>query len=339
MLNKPAEPATHLPDLLSGDYPDPIHLLGGLAISGEITLVQQIDSPDAGLLRYLTAYATAGRKNLLPFGTGMGVKTLYCYGAAGQRHIRTRAQLVEERDPHVTSKQRAGENLHIHTIDHKTRESNSLVTIEGRQTLLQKINECDAALVVFDELGPWISDPDAKSLDHKGIQELFEKLTTRGIGVLIFAQVASLTAARRSPLDPLPYNLVFISEDRRTGMNGGARLKIERRSGETDSTPKSFEWWYRLSDSGFEFSHEEDDFAPSISSKQKEKEDRLSTVKQMIAEGLLQKDVAERIGVNASTISRDVEELIGRGDVQRDRKTAKLSLVVLETAEEEGQAA
>ncbi|CAE6732852.1 hypothetical protein [Paraburkholderia nemoris] len=302
-----------------------------LAIAGEITLVYQYANPDSGLYRYFIAHCIGGRKYLLPLGLGAGVAVLYCHEESETGRIATRRELISERDPCETTRKRARENIRHYSLRRKDRIERSLLTREGQHALWSDLEDTEAVFIDSLEGFTKVAGKDAAGVSAAApLSELLEKMTDRGIAVLIFARAPGRN--KKEPpawLDGLACNMVYVEEDRKNPMQGGARLTFYRDAiNERDRALRRYTWWWTVDEDGrLDCSCREEHFVEPPSIKQQAHQNRFKTILVLIAEGITQqKEIAKRLGVNASTIFHDTEELARRGEIIKDPKTGALSL-------------
>ncbi|TAM51527.1 MAG: hypothetical protein EPN57_17340 [Paraburkholderia sp.] len=308
-------------------------MIGVLALAGQVTIVDQEKKHEAAMFRFLCAYAGAGRKKLLPFGLGAGVRTLYCCDRFYEADLHDRMERVKVRDPYPSSRDRARENLVRYwlELEQKSRYEQSLVTQSGQRQLLEQARRHDSRLLIFDALDDWTlmeSKETAENLPAT-FSELLEKLTSRGISVLIFTSGTKGRKIIPALLGPLPYNKVFIRKDKGRRVPGSLRLLVSREaSHDASPVPCEFVWWSKIDvDGNFDFSCKEEHFVEQKSAVQEARDERHDKIKALIGNGVTsQKEMVGPLDCDASTVNRAVKELVERGEVLKDRKTKKLSL-------------
>ncbi|KGX30580.1 helix-turn-helix domain protein [Burkholderia pseudomallei MSHR2138] len=315
-------------------------LAGVLAVPGETTVVFQHTTIAVGLFRYFTVYCMAGGKFLLPFGRGAGAPILYCHEESETRRIEMRQELVSNRDPYETSRERAKVNIRHYCLRRKDRTELSLLTREGQRALWSELEP--ARVVAIDSLEGFtkVAGKDAATVSASApLGELLERLTSRGIAVVIFAKAQGRRKEPPAWLDGLTCNMVYVEEDHKNPLQGGARLTFYRDAiNDRDRALRRFTWWWKVDNDGkLEFSCREEHFAEPLSPKQQAQEERFEAIKALIAEGISQqKEIAERLGVHPSTIFHATEELVRRGEIIKDLKTGSLSLPCPEASPAEG---
>lgn len=302
-----------------------------IAIPKVITLVCQRENHSSGVLRFFFAQCVAGGKYLRPLGLGAGVPVQYCVEESEAGRIATRKKLVSNRDPYETTRERAEANLKYYCLPRRDRYDLSLLTRDGQRALWSEL-EPGTRAVFIDSLEGFtkVAGKDAAGTSVSvPLAELLERLTARDIAVVIFAKAQGNRKEPPAWLDGLSCNMVHIEEDRKNPMQGGARLNFERDLvNELDRAPRRFTWWWKVDeDHKLEFSYREEDFAVPLTPNQQKQKDRHDSIKVMIDKGVpTQKEMADRLGVNASTICHDVEKLVERGEIIKDVQTGKLSL-------------
>jgi len=314
------------------DPPQLAHIAESLAVAGEITLIFQYANPDSGVYRGFLAHCIGGRKYLRPLGLGAGVPVLYCQEESEAKRIAKRRYLISERDPCETTRRRANANIRDYVLKRKDRIDRSLMAREGQHALWTELDPQTRAVIIDsyegftrvaakDNVGASVTAP---------FSELLEKLTARGIAVVIFAKAPGRNKMEPPVwLDGLKCNMVYVEEDRKNPMRRGARLTFCRDAiDEFDGALRAFTWWWTVDgDHKLDFSCREEHFVEPLSPKQQTRQDRLESIKKLIAEGVTQqKEIAARLDVDPATIFRDSEELVRRGEIIKDPMTGALSL-------------
>jgi len=116
-----------------------------------------------------------------------------------------------------------------------------------------------------------------------------------------------------------------LAVDRSAPTEYGGGLIFERsKISEQETVPTKFHFWYTVVDKKLQHGWECRDPEDKSTAKKIEIAERQKRVKQLLAEGMKQKDIASHsdIGVNAATISRDVAAI--EADEQRQKSRAKL---------------
>lgn len=314
----------------------PTQIAGSLAVPGEITLVVQYANPDSGVYRSYIEYCIAGGKRLLPLGLGAGVPVLCCHEESETKRIATRRQLISERDPYETTRKRAKANVRDYILQRKDRIEGSLRTRAGQHALWSELDSKTQA-VIIDSLEGFtkVAGKDASAVSAAvPLSEWLERLTARGIAVVIFAKAQGRNKMEPPAwLDGLTCNMVYIEEDRKNPMSGGAQLTCYRNAiNELDRARRRYTWWWAVDDDDkLDFSCREEHFVEPLPIKKRSYQDRLEAIPKLIAEGITQQnEIATRLGVDASTICRDTEKLAKRGKVIKHSQTGALSLPVTE---------
>jgi hypothetical protein len=142
------------------------------------------------------------------------------------------------------------------------------VTREGQHALWSELDP-KTQVVFIDSLEAFTR---AAGKDATGVSaplsELLERLTARGIAIVIFAK--ALGRNKMEPpawLDGLKCNMVYVEEDRKNPMQGGARLTFCRNAiDEFDRAPRAFTWWWTVDeDHKLDFSCREEHFVEPLS--------------------------------------------------------------------------
>jgi uncharacterized protein YerC len=116
---------------------------------------------------------------------------------------------------------------------------------------------------------------------------------------------------------------------------GGGLIFERSKISEQETVPTKFHFWYTVVDKNLQHGWECRDPEDKSTAKKIEIAERHKRVKQLLAEGMKQKDIASHsdIGVNAATISRDVAAI--EADEQRQKSRAKLLAQLSPNAEYE----
>lgn len=299
----------------------PRQIAESFAAAGEITLVYQCGNPDSGVYRYFLAHCIAGGKYLLPLGLGAGVAVTYCHEESEAGRIATRRELISERDPYETSRERAKANIQHYILRRKDRIERSLVTQEGQHALWSDLAPKTQA-VFIDSLEGFtkVAKRDASGGSAATpLSELLERLTERGIAIVIFAKAPGRNKMEPPAwLDGLTCNMVYFEEDRKNPMQGGARLIVYRDAiNARDRAPRRYTWWWVVGEDGkLDISCREEHFVEPLSPKQQAQEKRFEEIKRLIESGLTQQsDIAVRLSVHPSTIFHATEKLERRGEI------------------------
>jgi hypothetical protein len=108
------------------------------------------------------------------------------------------------------------------------------------------------------------------------------------------------------PTDRRNY-VIHLSMDSGAPRDYGTGFTVSRRKiSEQESVPPVFQFWYTVIDGKLDHGWECRDPNNTISAKQLAMFERQKRVKDLLASGMQQKDIASAIGVNAATVSRDV---------------------------------
>jgi len=108
------------------------------------------------------------------------------------------------------------------------------------------------------------------------------------------------------PTDRRNYG-IHLSMDSGAPRDYGTGFTVSRRKiSEQESVPAVFQFWYTVIDGKLDHGWECRDPNNTISAKQLAMFERQKRVKDLLASGMQQKDIASAIGVNAATVSRDV---------------------------------
>lgn len=315
----------------------PRQIAGTLAVAGKITLVYQYANPRSGLYRYFMTHCIAGGKDMLPLGRGAAVPVLYFHEESETDEVAIRKNLISERDPYETTRKRARENIRHYCLRREDRIERSLLTRPGQHALWSALEGAQAVIIDCPEGSTKVARKDAASVSAAvtvaPLSELLERLVARGIAVVIFARAPGRNKMEPPAwLDGLPCNMVYVEEDHKNPMQGGARLTFYRDAiNELDRTPRRFTWWWTVDEDGkLDFSCREDDFIESASPAQQAQNERREKIKELIAGGVTkQKELAGHFDVAASTINRGVlKKMIENGEILKAEKTGALSLPV-----------
>ncbi len=286
------------------------------------------------MLRFLSAYSGAAGKKLLPFGTGAGVKTLYCCDRFYESELEERTERVMNRDPYQSSRDRAKDNLLFYwlELEQRPRHEQSLLTHSGQRRLLEQVRRYGIRLLIIDTLDDWtlVAGKETAEYAPASFGELLEELTSQGVSVVIFMCGARGRKGMPALLGSLPCNRISIKEDKNHPIAGGLRLIVSREaSHDASPVPRKFAWWSKIdTEKNLDFSCREEHFDDQKSAVQEARDERREKIKVLIAEGVTtQKELAEHLDCEPSTINRGVlREMIVSGEVLMDAKTKKLSL-------------
>jgi hypothetical protein len=90
---------------------------------------------------------------------------------------------------------------------------------------------------------------------------------------------------------------------------GGGCIVTRKKNGYFDAGPRRFNFWFKVFRKEFEYGLEMRPDADPLSTKEMAIAQRRMMVDSMLKDGIQQKEIAKRLGRDASTISRDVEAI------------------------------
>lgn len=262
-------------------------------------------------LAHLIAYCIAGGKNFDPFGQGAGVTVLFCSGNGDPHEDKSLQELISQRDPHQSSRDRASQNLHIYQREYQDDLPIFIDTHEGQNALRNSIPK-GCQLVVFDNKQAWFKGKFSKRDDMAKVSPWLSALNRDGIAVLFFEH-ATKNRANTNELVRKPSNIIQLTTDPAapTGIGGGFNI-VRKKTDVNDKVPSMFQFWYKVVDGKFDFGWEFRDLSNATVTKQIEMNLRQMQVELLLAEDKQQKEIAEILKVDAATICRDAAALRAR---------------------------
>lgn len=262
-------------------------------------------------LALLLAYCIAGGKNFDPLGQGAGATVLFCSGNGDQHEDKSLLELISQKDPFQSSRERANKNLHIYQREYQNDQPLYIDTHEGQKALRNSI-PIGCQLVVFDNKQAWFSSKHPEMDDLAKVSPWLSALNRDGIAVLFFEHVTK-NGAKTSAMVRKTSNIIHLTKDPAapTEFGGGFNV-IRKKTDFSDMAPSIFQFWYKVVDGKLDFGWQFRDLSDATSAKQVEMLQRQMTVESLLLLNMEQKAIAVELKVNAATISRDVAALRAR---------------------------
>lgn len=262
-------------------------------------------------LALLLTYCIAGGKNFDPLGKGAGVTVLFCSGNGDQHEDKSLLELISQKDPFQSSRDRANKNLHIYQREYQNDQPLYIDTHEGQKALRNSI-PIGCQLVVFDNKQAWFTSKHPEMDDLAKVSPWLSALNRDGIAVLFFEHVTK-NGAKTSALVRKTSNIVHLTKDPAAPTEFGGGFNIRRKKTDfSDMAPSMFQFWYKVIDGKLDFGWECRDLSDATSAKQVAMLQRQMQIETYILQDMDQKEIAAELKVNAATISRDVAALRAR---------------------------
>lgn len=282
-----------------------------LVPAAKTVLVNGAPDVDTRIFGQLLAYCAAGGKHFLAFGIVTESTVLYCSSRSDPTADIKRMNLIRSRDPFESSQKRAMENLRYLNRSVQQDDPIYLNSTYDQEWFVKSIKP-DTNLIVIDNVGAWTKYGGAfDSVESSNAHAFFQRLNTAGITVVLIdpnpKQRSTLTAEL---MRGDPDNVISLNYDPGAPheFGGGFGMSRQKRD-DDDTTPRQFQFWWKVVNGCFDFGWELRDQHDPKAAKAVQIMERQMKVDQLLAEHKSQREIATLLEVDAATISRDVAKL------------------------------
>jgi hypothetical protein len=180
-------------------------------------------------------------------------------------------------------------------------------TESGRERLLAQAPA--NAFIIIHDLRRWMS-ADATQESYAKLAEHLAEWCQLGYTILILETTTDEAAPNlRAALGESVESIRATWDEGAPHELGGGCIVTRKKKGYFDTGPRRFNFWYKVFRNEFECGLEMRPDADPLSTKEMAIAQRRMMVDSMLKDGIQQKEIAKRLGRDASTISRDVEAI------------------------------
>ena len=251
--------------------------------------------------------AAAGRP-FPPYGHSSSVTTAMVFKSGSLHRIREQMQLAIHRCGPLGRKRALGQ-LHLYHPKLEGKQIEYLNSRYDQSDLCNSLPDDCGLLIVYDSAGFLATKNERDPLSYQRFASYLKMLNARGIATAVFFQSARRAYAGFE--DDLVmdgwHNIIDLSLWAGAPRESGGGFSVsQRKVSEYETVPSCYQYWYTVIGGKLESGFECSDSSDLMTIKQVEMADRQMRVKEMLARGVQQKTIAEQLGVDAATISRDV---------------------------------
>ena len=199
-----------LGEFLELKFPPEQELLGRMILEKSIGMIAGPRGGGKSWNAMIFAYAVAGGKEVLPWGTGNGSSVTYLDGEMRATGVQERFRLLHAKDQFAATRQRAESNFHIVSRDYIGDPIGSIDTEEGQAKIDALIRPATKLLVV-DNLSAWTSGGREDSNAWATIKNWLIRKRLQGIAVLLIHHTGKNGQQRGSSMheDLLDYSILL----------------------------------------------------------------------------------------------------------------------------------
>lgn len=259
--------------------------------------------------------ATGSR--LDPFGTPTTCDTLLAVGGVSRRLLGERLELMRRRTDNSRMRHlgyRRTCNLHVLNRQDADVDARYPNGCGGERAFMRHVPE-DCEIVLFSDADCWVGTKQAVYSGALPFASLHAELNRRGVATVSFVNSTKGLSDLESSalLDPDTIYLQFAEDPAAPREYGGGFTVTRRRMSEHDSIPLRFQAWTYVKAHELIYGWVCRDPAETLATaKQIEVAERQRRVAELNALNIEQKDIAERLEVSASTVSRDLAKIRGQ---------------------------
>lgn len=185
-------------------------LLGKMILEKSIGLIAGPRGGGKSWNAMIFAYAIAGAKELLPWGTGSGAAVTYLDGEMRATGVQERFQLIHQKNKCPTSREMAEANFNLISRDYIGHPIGAIDTEEG-QLKIDALIPSATKLIILDNLSAWTSGGREDSNAWATIKNWLIRKRLQGIAVLLIHHTGKNGQQRGSSMheDLLDYSILL----------------------------------------------------------------------------------------------------------------------------------
>ena len=274
-------------------------------------LVSATPDVDARMLALFAAYCVAGGKDFLPFGAATASPVVYFSSKVDPLADWKRLGLIRRRDPFSSSQKRASKNLHYYNR-HENGDKHAYLNSQYDQKWFSRVIPPGTRLVVIDNVDAFTkSGKMLDAIEGSDAHAFLEQLNAEGIAVmLIDANPKKGNPLSTAVMQGDAENVITLTYDQGAPHEFGGGFNIERQKRQDDdTTPRRFQFWWKVVKGQFDFGWELRKKLDPKASKKVEMLERQMKVDQLLSENKTQREIADLLEFDAATISRDMAKL------------------------------
>lgn len=288
-------------EFMREDFPDEAPLLGKVITHGSTGMLSAQRGLGKSILALHVGYSVAGGKLLKPWGRGIGDVVVYLDGEMHSRTLQKRLRQISNRDSKPASRKMVEQNFHIigrDAFDHVI----GYIDNEDDQAFIESMLPDDCRLLIVDNLSAWTSSAREDGTAFAPIKRWLAHLRTKGIAVLLVHHTGKNGSSQRGTSiheDLLDYSILLREDKSGKPKNGTSFLLEHTKLRELHpDIPKVCRYTFTTDLATDVMDHRyEDGESDTVS------EDDAAIV-ELLKEGLSGKEIAEKLGVSTSAVSR-----------------------------------
>lgn len=288
-------------EFMREDFPDEAPLLGKVITHGSTGMLSARRGLGKSILALHVGYSVAGGKILKPWGRGIGGVVVYLDGEMHSRTLQKRLRQISNRDSKPASRKMVEQNFHIigrDAFDHVI----GYIDNEDDQAFIESMLPDDCRLLIVDNLSAWTSSAREDGTAFAPIKRWLAHLRTKGIAVLLVHHTGKNGSSQRGSSiheDLLDYSILLREDKSGKPKNGTSFLLEHTKLRELHpDIPKVCRYTFTTDLATDVMDHRyEDGESDTVS------EDDAAIV-ELLKEGLSGKEIAEKLGVSTSAVSR-----------------------------------
>jgi RecA-family ATPase len=279
----------------------PVWLLGNLICEKSIGMIAGPRGCGKSFLVMLIAYAIVAKKPLWPWGMGSGATVLYLDGEMRLFTIQERLRSIHAKNSNPDSIEEFGNRFQIISRDHASVSIGSIDSVEGQEQI-EKLISPETKLVLIDNISACTNSGSENSIAWATTKTWLIKLRQKGISVLLVHHAGKNGQQRGSSAheDLLDYSILLSplpsSTDRDDTRFSIEHTKLREHFPELRQKYECSIWT------------EEEVLRHEIVPMATQLSDLVKEIIRLSGEGLKQSEIAIRLCVNKSTVSRALKE-------------------------------
>lgn len=280
---------------------------------GSTVLVIAPPDLDVTIFAHLLAYCVAAGKTFLPFGDATASSVIYFSSKRNMSADFRKFSLIRDRDPSPPKQEIALANMRLYNRHQDSKETFYLNSAYDQEAFTDAIPP-DTGLVIFDNVQAWTKSAKAfDKLESSTAESVLTRLNAQGTAVLLFDTTGKKTnPITQAIVDNGSDNTLSITHDPGAPQEYGGGFNIVRsKRDDDDTTPRRFQFWWKVIEGKLDFGWEIRDQFDAKASKRMEMLERQMKVDQLLSDNKSQREIAILLEVDAATISRDVAKLKG----------------------------
>lgn len=287
------------------------YLIDNLVPKGGNVFIRVASDVDAQMLAIAMGVAVSAGMPFPPYGNTSFSGTVLAFSSGSLKRVREQIVLAIAQCG-AKGRERVNSLLHLYhpKLDGKRFE---YLNARVEQVAFRESLPNTCGLVIFyDGAGFLATKKERQELDYKKFTSYISELNQKEIAVVVFFQSArkAYEGLEEELLMDTWHNVIDLSYWAGAPTEFGGGFTVTRRKvSEFDPVPISFQYWYTVIDGKLDSGWECHDLRDSAATKRVEMLERQLRVKDLVAQGMQQKEIATLLDVNPATISRDISRI------------------------------